>query len=38
MNIDRLFSYLLSASWLCLTSWAFVLVLAYIAEFRHDRP
>jgi hypothetical protein len=38
MNIDVLFSYLLSLSWLYLTSWGVALVVACIAEFRNDQP
>jgi hypothetical protein len=36
MNIDLVYSYLMNASLFFLGSWAVVLVLACVVEFRHE--
>lgn len=36
MNVDLVYSYLINASLFFLGSWAVLLVLACVVEFRHD--
>jgi hypothetical protein len=36
MNVELLYSYLMNASLFFLGSWAVLLVLACVVEFRHD--
>lgn len=37
MNIDLLYSYVMSCGWIFISSWTILLVLACATAFRHDQ-